>query len=232
VAGCASGLLGTFRDPIGGFATWHPSAMLSAATQDSTDDSVGVGGELWANKDGSGPPQSNSAARLTELVRSYSPLAWRALRRLGVSPNALDDATQEVFIVISRHLGTIEPGRERAYVYSTALRVAANHRRCLRARREDSLEALERPLPSEPVDMDHLLDRKRMRELLERVLCSMPDELREAFVLFELEGLSRTELAETLALPAGTVASRVRRAREYFERVCAELRPLHQGAPP
>ena len=54
---------------------------------------------------------------------------------------------------------------------------------------------------------------KRAREALARALDTVSRELREAFVLFELEELSAPEVAKLLHIPVGTVASRVRRAR-------------------
>jgi RNA polymerase sigma-70 factor, ECF subfamily len=53
--------------------------------------------------------------------------------------------------------------------------------------------------------------------VLDQFLQSLPEELRVVFILFELEGLTMSAIAETLNLPAGTVASRLRRAREDFQ---------------
>ncbi len=49
-------------------------------------------------------------------------------------------------------------------------------------------------------------------------------EMRAVFVLFELEEMPSTEIAEVLAIPIGTVASRLRRAREEFQRIVARLK--------
>jgi RNA polymerase sigma-70 factor (ECF subfamily) len=48
--------------------------------------------------------------------------------------------------------------------------------------------------------------------------------LKEAFILFELEDMSVPQIAEMLAIPTGTVASRLRRARALFQKAVAELR--------
>jgi RNA polymerase sigma-70 factor, ECF subfamily len=164
--------------------------------------------------------------RLSALVASHSRAIWRALLRLGVPLDALDDATQEVFIVLARRLDGIELGSERAFLYGAALRVAANQRRARRTRREGTLDELPPAALVAGLQPDDLLDQKRMRLLLDRVLEVMPDELREVFVLFELEQLTRTEIALVLGLKAGTVASRLRRAREMFEQVCASASPV------
>jgi len=172
-----------------------------------------------------------SHERLSALVRDQSRNVWRALRRLGVPGDQLDDATQEVFIIVSRKLVMVDEGAERSFVYGTALRVAANVRRSRRLREHDSLtESNLSQWPSEP-DAEQLVHRKHLRELLDQILDAMSDDLREVFVLFELEKLTRTELAQLLGLPAGTVASRLRRAREFFEAACEKLREFPEGGP-
>ena len=69
--------------------------------------------------------------RFSEIFRENYDLAWKTLRRLGVPEASADDAAQEVFLVVARKLPAIEPGRERSFVYGTARRVAADHRRTL-----------------------------------------------------------------------------------------------------
>jgi RNA polymerase sigma-70 factor (ECF subfamily) len=57
----------------------------------------------------------------------------------------------------------------------------------------------------------------------------MPIDLRAVFVLYELEQLTSAEIAELLQIPPGTVASRLRRARESFESCVARLRARRTG---
>jgi RNA polymerase sigma-70 factor (ECF subfamily) len=153
---------------------------------------------------------------LAELLRTHYGTVWRTLRRVGVSEDRVDDAAQEVFIVVSRKLEQIQPGCERSYLLNSAIRVAANYRRALRTRREVAddgvLDEQRDPAPS----ADQLLYRKHLRQMLDQILESWPEELRTAFVLFELEGLSVPEIAELTETKSGTVASRLRRGRELF----------------
>ena len=163
-------------------------------------------------------------ARVAELLRAHFRDVWRMVRRFGVPEHCADDAAQEVFIIASRRLADISPGSERAFLLSTAVRVAANLRRSLGTRREcseqeQSAEGID-PRPS----AEALLDQKRLRELLDRVLDGLSDDLRVSFVLYELEGLSSPEIATLLGIPLGTVASRLRRAREAFEIGVRELK--------
>lgn len=155
-------------------------------------------------------------ALLAELLRLHYGTVWRTLRRVGVSEDRVDDAAQEVFIVVSRKLEQIQPGCERSYLLNSAIRVAANYRRALRTRREVAddgvIEEQRDPAPS----ADQLLYRKRLRQMLDQILETWSEELRTAFVLFELEGLSVPEIAELTETKSGTVASRLRRGRELF----------------
>lgn len=163
-------------------------------------------------------------ARLAELLNAHFRTVWRALRRLGVPEHAVDDAAQEVFIVAAKKLETIVPAYERRFLYGVALRVAANARRARAARPEQpETSALEETASGAPTP-ETLLDRKRARELLDATLETMPDDLRTAFVLFELEGCSAPEVAGLLGIPVGTATSRLRRAREAFHASVAELR--------
>jgi RNA polymerase sigma-70 factor, ECF subfamily len=163
-------------------------------------------------------------ARLAELLRAHFRDVWRIVRRFGVPENSADDAAQEVFIIAARRLSEITPGSERPFLFASAVRVAANARRALGARREcaedDSLPEGIDPRPS----AEALLDQKRLRQLLDRVLDQLPDDLRVCFVLYELEGMSSPEIAELLHIPVGTVASRLRRAREAFELAAGKLK--------
>jgi RNA polymerase sigma-70 factor (ECF subfamily) len=117
-------------------------------------------------------------------------------------------------------LANIRPGSERAFLYGCALNLANKWQRArARARRSVSLEAeLPQELSSDGISPEDRLDRTRARELLDALLEAMPTSLRTVFVLFELEQLSSLQIAELLELPRGTVASRLRRAREDFEK--------------
>jgi RNA polymerase sigma-70 factor (ECF subfamily) len=63
---------------------------------------------------------------------------------------------------------------------------------------------------------DVVLDERRARDVMDRILESIPLEQRAVFILFELEDMTTQEVADALGIPSGTVASRLRRARELF----------------
>jgi RNA polymerase sigma-70 factor (ECF subfamily) len=165
-------------------------------------------------------PTLDRHARLERMIASDYRLIWRVLRRLGVPADSVDDAAQQVFLIAAERLDDIAVKSERAFAFGTALRVAQSLRRKLaRLPVSDDGSDLRASLLPGP---DELIEQKRARELLDRVLEQLPLELRSVFVLFELEGMTSPEIAALLELPLGTVASRLRRAREQFSALVAQ----------
>jgi len=159
-------------------------------------------------------------SRLRRVVSEHFEVLWRFLRRLGISDSDSDDAVQEVVLVLARKLDQVQVGSERSFVLSTAFRVASGFRRAGRRRREVDDSALS-DFQSPDLDPEALAEKQRLRGVLQRVLNELPLELRAVFVLYELEELTMAEIAATLELPPGTVASRLRRARDQFEALAA-----------
>jgi RNA polymerase sigma-70 factor (ECF subfamily) len=150
---------------------------------------------------------------------------WRALLRIGVQESDLSDAVQDVFVVVHRKLPEFdERAKVTTWLFAICMRVASERRRRAHLRHElCSGQVPAAPSADEP-DADALVERRRARELLETVLDRMPDEQRLVFSLFEFEGMTGDEIAELLAVPIGTVRSRLRLARESFEASVARLR--------
>jgi RNA polymerase sigma-70 factor (ECF subfamily) len=165
-------------------------------------------------------------ARLEGMVARDYRLIWRLLRRLGLSTASADDGAQQVFLIAAERVDDIQLGKERAFAYGTALRVAQSARR-KRDREPPGLEQHEPELVAHAPDPEQLVSQRRQREALDGILGELPLELRAVFVLFELEGLSSPEIAALSDLPLGTVASRLRRARAQFRERCR-----HHGETP
>ena len=162
-------------------------------------------------------------ARLRSLVQEHFDFIWRSLRRLGVPHTDVDDCAQQVFWVAARKLAIISEGSERAFLFSTALRVASDARRSRVRRREVQQEDEAHQTCDAGPRPDEIADQKRARALLDEVLTQMPLDLRTVFVLFELEEMPTQDIANLLELPTGTVASRLRRAREEFHKLVRRL---------
>lgn len=167
----------------------------------------------------------DSRARLQHMFDSHHNLVFRTLRRYGLDAEAAADVGQQAFLVAVERIADIWPGSERAFLLGSALRIAQRHRR----------NAARAPLPSGlDAGLDGGLDERARQpasaesqamtlELLDRVLGQLDSTLVEVFVLFDVEGFSTKEIASALSLPEGTVASRLRRAREEFRAATRRL---------
>lgn len=151
--------------------------------------------------------------RLEGMFRSHHKFIWRTLRRLGLSPETASDTTQQAYLIAAERLVNIREGCERAYLFSTAIRLAKTNfrrdRRCqLDADMDTRIDAQGRP--------EQVAQVYSARQMMDRIFEKSPPELTTIFVLYELEGMSTPEIAELLEIPLGTAASRLRRARETF----------------
>ena len=163
-------------------------------------------------------------ARLTDMLRRYHAVVWRTAYRMGLGSAQADDATQQAYITAARRIADIQSGKERAFLLGAVVRAARNLRR-LAAHRYESCDTEGLEMTAAPsLSPDELVELKQARVLLDRLLDDLPDSTREAFVLFELEGLPLREIRELLDIPMGTLASRLRRAREKFEQGVNALR--------
>lgn len=154
-----------------------------------------------------------------QIFREHGAFVWRALKRLGVAPSDVDDATQEVFVVVHRKLGEYEGRAQmRTWLYGIAVKVAAAQRRKSHVRREI---ATEEPVPYETASGDSPETAAAEREalvMLDRALDELDDDKRAVFVLYEVEGLEMPEVAEALACPVQTAYSRLHAARKDVEK--------------
>jgi RNA polymerase sigma-70 factor (ECF subfamily) len=157
-------------------------------------------------------------ARLRAMVAEHFDFISRVLSRMSIPRADLADSVQQVFLVASRRLRSIEIGSERSFLLGTALRVASDVRRTMGRRREVPEDEGSEPASLAPAP-DELADQKRLRALLDELLAALPDDLRVVLVLYELEEMSTPEIAALLDIPLGTAASRLRRAREAFDRL-------------
>jgi len=156
---------------------------------------------------------------------------WRNLRRLGVPEGVLEDAAQDVFIVVHRRWDSYDAdwSAVEPWLFGILLRVARSHRRSwwrrLKVFALPEERAVEGTCPaSHRTDPGMAAERRERVELLERVLGRLSPTKRAVFVMVELEELSVPQAAESLGLNLNTVYSRLRVARADFERALEEER--------
>jgi RNA polymerase sigma-70 factor, ECF subfamily len=169
-------------------------------------------------------PPADGSSDITQFVRSHADFVFRSLRRLGLSVHAAEDAAQQVFMIAANKRAAILLGKEKAFLFATLTNVVRHARRSFARAREDIVAdagELAAP-PSRPGGPEQELVSAQARATLDGILAGMTSELREVFVLIEIEEFTMADAAETLTIPPGTVASRLRRARSYFENAVAE----------
>ena len=186
-----------------------------------------LAGSLASGASGVGVSAEDEARLRRAFVQHYAGV-WRFLRRLGIASDRVDDAAQHAFLIALEALPRIVPGCERAFLYSTAVRIAHGQRR----RGEREIATVEGELGSSSLPSpEDLADQKRAREMLDRLLEHVELDARAVFVLFEIEGFTVPEIADLLKVPLGTAASRLRRSREQFRALIEACSPPGAPAP-
>ena len=143
---------------------------------------------------------SSALTSFDEVYDRYVVFVWRTLRALGLPDAALEDAVQDVFIVVHRRLHEFEG---RAKLTSSELRDVEEQVR------DDG------PTPYEAVVQTEAV------ALLERILDRLDDKQRVCFVLMDIEQMTAEEVASLLEINVHTVYSRRRLARLEFNRLAA-----------
>jgi len=161
------------------------------------------------------PAPETSELGLAEAYEEHFAFVWRSLRALGVPHAALDDATQDVFVIVQRRLGEFEERSSlKTWLFGIAYRVASNLRRSSRRHPTEPLPAHElasyRPGPHE------LTERTEAVAFVEQFLNGVDEAQRAAFTACVLEEMSTPEAAEALGVNVNTLASRLRAVRAKF----------------
>ncbi len=160
-------------------------------------------------------------AEFEQLYSDHFAFAWRILLHFGVPVDQVEDAAQDVFIVVHRRLDDWDRASSaRSWLYGIARRVAADHRRS-RARYRRKIDALPEPSPG-PALEGRVADRELL-SALEVVLDALEPRLSAVFVMAEVEGMSSREIAEATGVNANTVYSRLRKARAKVGRALANM---------
>jgi RNA polymerase sigma-70 factor (ECF subfamily) len=161
-----------------------------------------------------------------DLHRAYAPIATAFLRKLGIRREEIDDARQEVFLQFFRYLAGF---RAEAELKTWLFRLCVSEARRTRRRRKSGI-ALGDRLRSEPVnDVVPPASRSEatIQELVKRAVARMPADQRQAFILFELDGLTAKEVAK---IGGRSLPSTLRRRYEA-QRVVQETLSVERSRP-
>ena len=157
------------------------------------------------------------------LYERYFGFTWRALRHLGVPLTALEDAAQEVWIIVHRRLAGFEArSSARTWLFGIALNVARNRRRGLR--RAPALQPLPEQLVCARPDPEHQHAGSETWRTLESFLDTLDEQRRAIFVSSLLEQLPAAEAAAATGVEVAQVYHQVRRLRQAFKEYLAARR--------
>lgn len=181
--------------------------------------------------------QSGDEAAFGQLVVKYQRKLSRLVARFVRDPGEAEEVTQEAFIKAFRALANFR-GESAFYtwLYRIGINTAKNHLLTV-GRRVQTLENYDTEDAEHFADAgglhelatpESVLQSKQIAETVNRAMNELPEELRTAIILREIEGYSYEEIAEEMQCPIGTVRSRIFRAREA---ISTQLRPLLDLAP-
>ena len=170
--------------------------------------------------------QEGDVDAFESLVRMYQQKVYAVCRRLTGAHQSADDLAQETFIKAYFALGTFD-ARWPLYPWLRRIAVNASLNYLKTRARERTLddgpraEGLVDPRPADSRP-DARFERAEFEARFERSVASLPEEQRSVFVLKFYDGLSYEEIARTLNVPAGTVMSRLNRARQKLRSLLAD----------
>jgi RNA polymerase sigma-70 factor (ECF subfamily) len=158
-------------------------------------------------------PEPEIGPETARLFQAHAQEVWRFLKYLGVRPDDLPDACQEVFLVAHRKLPEFRgEASSRTWLYGISLRVAKTWRR-----RKQMV-----PLGDEERSVEPVQEQERERRETHELLCWALDRIseaqREVFVLHEIEELPMVEVARRVQCGIFTAYSRLRLARRALKR--------------
>lgn len=141
---------------------------------------------------------------------------------MGLSRDDVGDAVQDVFLVVNEQLGHFE-GRcaVGTWLFTICRSVAGRRRRQYRRERENTSESSIEAVIDLRADVGRAVEHNQDLLLLETILDSIETNQRNVFILFELEKMSGEDISQALAIPLGTVYSRLQLARNSFRQALA-----------
>lgn len=166
--------------------------------------------------------QEGDVEAFDEIVARYKDGIYNYIGRMISNRDEVDDLAQEVFV---RAYAGLRSFRQDSNLRTWLYRIANNlcidkYRRAgiekkliVPIEREDEQGAREIDLPDRTYDPQVVCERAELQAQVQKALSRLPDKLRTTILLYDMEGLSYEEIAETLRVPVGTVKSRLFNAR-------------------
>jgi RNA polymerase sigma-70 factor (ECF subfamily) len=164
-------------------------------------------------------PAGEAAVNLSAIHAEHADFVWITLQRFGVPQVELEDAFQDVFIVVQRRIASFDWACPlTTWIFAVCRRVASTYRR-----RADRDRSRREPLDEEMTDPggspEELVVDRQAQARLDRMLDAMDLDRRAVFVMFEIEEMPCAEIAALIGVPVGTVYSRLYAARKELAKL-------------
>lgn len=160
--------------------------------------------------------------RLCAVYREHVDFVWRVTRRLGVPDAAVDDVVHDVFLIVQRRLDDYDARFSmRSWLVGITRRVCKDY-----FRSRDRARARLRLVPGRPTEPtpEDAAARTEAADFVRSFLDRLDVDQRMVFMLADVEGMTVPEIARALRAKVPTVYSRLRLARQKFERELTRLR--------
>jgi len=167
---------------------------------------------------------------LEQIYDQRADFVWRMLQRLGVPERDLPDTTQEVFLAVHRNLPRFEWRCSlTTWLFTVCRSTARDHRRRAHLQHEVQEDGSIDAEIDLRADVHGAAESNERLLVLESILSELVPEQRNVFVLFEIERMTGEEASQALAIPLGTVYSRLALARKAFRHALAR-RDTHEAS--
>lgn len=173
--------------------------------------------------------KAGDESAFVELVERHEKRVFRLLMRMMGNREEAEDVAQETFLSLHRHGRNFRnESRFSTFVYRVAANAALNRRRSLgrartRVQKLVARQAAGDDLPAAPRDPEAAAHGSEVANQVQQALGTLPEGMRMPLIMYEMEGLSYGEIADSLSVAEGTVKSRIHRARQMLKR---ELAPV------
>ena len=156
-----------------------------------------------------------------DVYANHFEFVWRCLRSLGVSPDLLDDAAQDVFVIVHRQLaGFRGESSLPTWLFGITRNVASNYRRGAGRKQAPLVPLGDDAVHPGPGPIEHAQD-QQAAAFVQGFMAALDEDKRALFFLAVLEEVTIPEVAGALGIPLNTVYTRVRRLRLEFQQALA-----------
>lgn len=172
---------------------------------------------------------AGEGAAWEQLLKIHHRKTYNLCYRFTGNGAEAEDLTQEIFVKVFQTLGSFDPAQAQ---FATWLgRVSRNHLvdHYRRTRRDKATASLDdedegiHPRAGPASDARATLEDRERKDLIQAALSRLPPEMREVIILRDLQDMDYSEIAQTLAVPEGTVKSRLNRGRLELARVLKRM---------